>query len=309
MTTLLFTALISLSLSVNAQTISFEASEGYTLGNINGQNNWQVPQYSDGEYLQNQIITDEAASDGTFSLKIIQEPEFPGFTDPQIGGHYNYATPLTTDQATFSADVYISSEQGMSGLSFLFGLVDMSEERYRTYVNFTYDGYIEALVKSVDAGRIERVDLGSPWEPNTWYNIKIETNDSEVKYYLNGEMIHEAVLPSTGIIDQVRFVHDNYEGFVYIDNFITNDEALFVADYDSKIITHFLDKNSQILTLTSTDSAFSNVSIFNALGQSILDKKLSNTVENIDMSNFSNGLYIVRITAGNAIKTVKVLKQ
>lgn len=307
--TLLFIASISLALSVNSQTISFEASEGYVLGSINGQNNWQVPQDSDGEYLQNQVITDEAASDGTYSLKIVYEPEFPGFTDPQIGGLYNYDTTLTTDQATFSADVYISSEQGMSGLSFLFGLVDMSEERYRTYVNFAYDGHMDALVQSPDPGRIERVGLGRQWEPNTWYNIKMELNGPEVKYYLDGELIHEAELASTGIIDQVRFVHDNYQGFVYIDNFKTNDEELSIVDFDSKTVTHFLDQNSQILTLTSTDEAFSNVSIFNALGQNILDNNLSKTTEEIDMSGFNNGLYIVRMNVGSSVKTVKILKR
>ena len=306
--TLLFIAFFALSLSINSQTISFEASEGYVLGDINEQNNWEVTQDSDGDFIQNQVITDEASSDGTYSLKIAQETDYPGFTDALIGAFYNYDSPLSTDQSTFSADIYISSEQGMSGLSFLFGLLS-PDMRYRTYVNFSYEGSMDALVQSADPGRIEKVDLGRTWEPNTWYNIKMELNGPEVKYYFDGELIHEAELASTGSIAQVNFTHDNYEGFVYIDNFKTNEDELSIADFDSKNITHFLNQDSKMLTLKSHDEAFSNVSIFNALGQSIMDKKLSHKTENIDMSSFSNGLYIVRMTIGNSIKTVKVLKR
>lgn len=307
--TLSFIALLSLSLSVNSQTISFEASEGYTLGDINGQKNWEVIQDADGDFIQNQVITDELASDGSYSLKLAQEPDYEGFFDPIIGGFYNYETALHTDEASFSTDVYISSEQGFSGLSFLFGLIDASEERYRTYVNFAYDGYMDALVQSDEPGRIERVDLGVTWEPNTWYNIKIETNGVSVRFYLDGDMIHEGELASTGVIDQVRFVHDNYEGTVYVDNFKTNEEELAIENFDLSSVNHFYDPNSKILTLNSQDESFTSVSIYNVLGQSVLNKKLNDRIEIINMSSFNDGLYIVKMTIGNTTKTIKILKR
>lgn len=307
--TLLLSSVLLTAMSLHAQTISFEASEGYELGDINGQNNWTVVQDEDGSFIQNQVIIDEMASEGTYSLKITQEPEYNGFTDPIIGGFYNYDTAVSSDDASFSADVYISSEQGMSGLSFLFGLVDSEEERYRTYVNFAYDGYMDALVQSPEAGMIQRVDLGATWEPDTWYNIKIETNGSEVTFYLNDEPIHIGELASTGDIDQVRFVHDNYEGSVYIDNFVTNSENLSISDIETQDFTHFYNTNNQTLNLKTQNALFSGAKVFNVLGQEIWSQDLNGQTETMDMSIHSDGLYLVNVSIGETSKVIKIIKQ
>lgn len=267
-----------------------------------------MPQDIDGTFVQNQVITDEAAKEGVNSLKIAYEPEYDGATDAYMGAFYNYETLLSTDETTFSADIYMDSEIGMSGLSFLFGLVDMTEESYRTYLSFSYDGSVVALVKSSQPGRIERVALPITWVPNTWYNLKIETSGAQVKYYVDDEMLLEAELASTGGIDQVRFVHDNYQGSVYIDNFKT-DEELSVEGFDSENITHLYDRNTKLLTLHSPDAAFSKVSIFNTLGQSVLEKDLFHTVAYMDLSSFDNGLYIFKIQIGDIVKTIKILKE
>lgn len=62
------------------QTISFETSEGYALGDLNGQNGWTVTESSDG-FITNQVITDEKSKDGNYSFKmhIWMEPAHSGF--------------------------------------------------------------------------------------------------------------------------------------------------------------------------------------------------------------------------------------
>lgn len=50
------------------QTISFEENEGFSLGNLNNQNDWEVTEGSDG-VLTNQVISNEHASDGSYSFK------------------------------------------------------------------------------------------------------------------------------------------------------------------------------------------------------------------------------------------------
>ena len=308
-TTLLFSAFLLSVLSVNAQVISFETSEGYVLGDINGQNNWEVSMDADGEFMQNQVISDEFSSVGDYSFKIVQEPDYPGNLDPIIGGYYNYDEVVTTTESSFSADVYISSEQGMTGLSFLFGLVDTTEERYRTYVNFLYDGSMQGLVQSSISGMIERVDLGTTWESDTWHNIKIETDAEVVKYYFNDEVVHVGELPSTGNIDQVRFIHDNYEGAVYIDNFITNDTQLSIDNFEVQGFSHFYDSNTQILNLKSQDAHFSGITAFNVLGQEVLNQKLVGQTETLNMSGLVNGVYVVKVNFDGGSKVIKVLKQ
>ncbi|WP_051285206.1 T9SS type A sorting domain-containing protein [Aequorivita capsosiphonis] len=306
-----FTSFLALTIAfgfgLNAQNISFETSEGYTLGDINGQNHWITTEDGAGGFIENQVITDEAASDGSYSLKLTQEPDLPGSLDPYVGGFYNYATPVSMDNAEISAAIYIDDQNPLH-FNFLMGLVDLQEERYRTYINFFFDGTINVFVKGGPTG-IQLVYTGHNWEKETWYNVKIETVGEDLKFYINEELIYEGIAVSEGLIDQVRFAHDNYEGFAYVDNFRTN-ETLAVSDYTTDVdFTHFYNKNSQILTLKSQDNTFSNISIFDILGQNMLTEGLSKKTENIDMSRLISGVYIVKLNIGKATKTFKFLKQ
>lgn len=296
-------------LGAMAQTISFESSEDYVLGNINGQSNWETTSDDQGGNIQNQVITDEAASDGEYSFKISKEPSFSGQPQPLVGGFYNYPTPISNTEASFSTDIYINSLQDSSALTFLMGLVhfDTGDGRYRTYLNFNHLGFIEVFVKGGPTGIM--VDYtGKTWQRDTWYNIKIETSGEMVKFFLDNEEIYEGTLVSGGPIDQVRFVHDNYDGFVYVDNFKTNDESLSVDNLVSAEISYFYNKSTKLLSLNSGDLPFSEAIIFNALGQKVINRDLSNREEAIDLSQLNDGIYIVKLNIGNQSKTVKVLK-
>lgn len=66
---LLILSLVS-SFAFAQQTISFEPSEGYTAGDINGQNGWEVTLNNDEAPINNQTISTEKAFEGTQSLKI-----------------------------------------------------------------------------------------------------------------------------------------------------------------------------------------------------------------------------------------------
>ncbi|WP_026706410.1 T9SS type A sorting domain-containing protein [Flavobacterium soli] len=63
-----------------------------------------------------------------------------------------------------------------------------------------------------------------------------------------------------------------------------------------------------ILNLTYTQN-ISNVEVFNMLGQQVLAKSVNATQGQIDMSNLSMGTYLVKVTADNQVKTIKVVKQ
>ena len=52
------------------QTISFESSENFTVGNVHNQNGWEVTLDADNQPIQNQTISNEFASNGTQALKI-----------------------------------------------------------------------------------------------------------------------------------------------------------------------------------------------------------------------------------------------
>lgn len=63
-----------------------------------------------------------------------------------------------------------------------------------------------------------------------------------------------------------------------------------------------------ILNLTF-DKNFSNVSIYNSLGQEVISKSINNTESKIDMSKLAFGVYVVKVTSENEVKTLKVIKE
>ena len=62
------------------------------------------------------------------------------------------------------------------------------------------------------------------------------------------------------------------------------------------------------LNLSSTKN-ITNVAVFNILGQQVATKKMNSNQDKIDMSNLATGTYLVKVTADNVVKTIKVIKQ
>lgn len=62
-----------------------------------------------------------------------------------------------------------------------------------------------------------------------------------------------------------------------------------------------------ILNLSYSE-AINSVKVINMLGQELLSKEVNAATAQIDLSNFTNGTYIIQITIGSTAKTVKVIK-
>lgn len=52
-----------------------------------------------------------------------------------------------------------------------------------------------------------------------------------------------------------------------------------------------------------------SVSVFNLLGQQVINKELNASEAQVDMSNLSAGTYLVKVAVDNQVKTIKVVKQ
>ncbi len=85
-------------------------------------------------------------------------------------------------------------------------------------------------------------------------------------------------------------------------------ETLGVNDFDTNTFTHFYNKDVDVLTLNSTSLAFDNISIFNVLGQEVINRNLSQMSETIDMSSLKDGVYLAKVTIEGQSQTIKLLK-
>jgi len=108
----------------------------------------------------------------------------------------------------------------------------------------------------------------------------------------------------------LAFRHHNStnQSDINIDDVSISTSLLGIDDIQIDNFKHFYNKDTDNLTLKSKDS-FDNVLIYNILGQEVLSKKLSQTEEFINLSNMTDGIYIAKIQAANANKTIKFIKQ
>ncbi|MFY0482663.1 T9SS type A sorting domain-containing protein [Flavobacterium sp. PLA-1-15] len=63
-----------------------------------------------------------------------------------------------------------------------------------------------------------------------------------------------------------------------------------------------------ILNVSYTEN-ISNVEVYNLLGQKVATKSINATNGQLDMSSLAAGSYLVKVTAGNQVQTIKVIKQ
>ena len=86
------------------------------------------------------------------------------------------------------------------------------------------------------------------------------------------------------------------------------DPSLAVASFNDGNFKSYPNPVKNVLNL-SYDKAITNVAVFNLLGQEVMTKALNSNTSQIDMSHLSNGTYMVKVTADNQVKTIKVVKQ
>ncbi len=305
--TLLLITLLASQFGNAQQTISFEVSEGYSLGDINGQNGWVVTGDGAGGFVSNQVVTADLATAGTQSLKVDVDPAFGGQSNPIIGGFYNYMTPIPYNPSVFSFDVNIS-EQNTNSSDYIFGLVNLTAGVYVTYIRFSFNGNILVLARD-GSNTVIQPDTNADWAPGVTYNVRIEIAGNTETFFIDNAQIYTGTLVSAADIEQARFIHDNFGGFAIMDNFRTNNEATAsVNEFNSNIFTHFYDKDSDVITLKSSTLAFDNIQIYNLMGQEVLNKNLSQTTETLNLSELNDGLYLANLMMGGQVQTLKFLK-
>lgn len=87
------------------------------------------------------------------------------------------------------------------------------------------------------------------------------------------------------------------------------DATLGVNDFETNTFKHFYNKNTDILTIESSNLAFDAIQLYNILGQNVINKALSQTTETINLSALKDGVYLAKVTINGQSQTVKLLKQ
>ncbi|WDO12239.1 GEVED domain-containing protein [Flavobacterium sp. WW92] len=94
---------------------------------------------------------------------------------------------------------------------------------------------------------------------------------------------------------------------IYVDN-IAVDVSLSTPDFETTAFKAYPNPVKGILNLSYTKN-ITDVAVFNLIGQQVIAKPINADNGQIDMSSLPAGTYLVKVTADNAVKTVKIIKE
>jgi hypothetical protein len=289
------------SLVMSQEVISFETGEGFTLGTLHNQKGWTVTEGIDG-YLENQIITDTEASDENYSFMNGDEPEYDFQWFPMFGAAKEYDSPFSNENFIISYDVMVTEKMGADFEFTLFSKDEVNDYYPIAGVGMEYQGNMY-VISSIDYD-YEMIE-GVTWEENTWYNIKVEINPEELKYYVNDELVFTGENYNVSDISGFNMLHNNYGGSAYYDNIQINPEMANVKDMTSSNFNVYPNPVKDVLSLDLNEKIVT-VEIYSLAGQKI---KTFGHVSNVQVSDLTKGSYIVKIqTESGIVYTKKFVK-
>jgi len=86
------------------------------------------------------------------------------------------------------------------------------------------------------------------------------------------------------------------------------DASLSSSSFDSNAFLAYPNPVKDVLNL-EYNSEISSVRVINLLGQEVISRNINANATQVDMSQLSAGAYIVNVIVGDAVKTIKVVKQ
>ncbi len=275
---------------------SFETSEGYSPGNINGQAGWFT--YND---ITGQTISDELATDGFFSLKISKESAYPTQSNLVLGAFKDLNSTLLRNDFKISLNINISQLQGSD---FAIQGINTSSEYYVFYLRLRYNGTI--VVMDNNGGNVFFGNTSHQWNPQTWYNIMVEGNSEGIKYYMNNQLVYSGKPASDYDIEQIGFTSDNYSGSAYFDDIQVGNEITLDTEFFAKKEYDIYPNPASDFIFLKGDGEIKKVNIYDRSGRMIKPNFID---KQIDIRNLKAGYYIISFETPLGIIYKKFIKK
>jgi len=297
----LFASVMSLNAYSQTETISFEASEGYSLGNINGQGSW-VRSANLAPNVGN--IVNTSASHGTNSMS------FAGLNNNYSVAAGVKATVAGYDKTEFSFDYKID---GTNASSYVITAMDAED---RPIGRLSIDSVTGVLQLHTYSGNDTTWPLNTSFifTPNVWYNLKMVIDRDQfpesVKYYLNDAFIGGALsnAMSWTPLSSIEFAYDDRGTGFMVDNIkITNaDGTLGTSDLSLQNSLTISPNPASDLINIKTNEKISSVEILDLSGRIVLKNKGDHQV---NVNKLEKGIYMVKINTSKGLVTKRMIKK
>lgn len=300
------------TLGYSQQLISFEPSEGFTLGNVDGQSGWTTTGTGPGNpNITNQLITNtDHTGSGTNSLKITKESAFPAQANPIVGAFKSLGTTaIPYNSFTISFDMKLTDLSTTASI-FEFQTVGPTATggSYHIRLRFAPTGTILAA-QTTGTSSTFATTTGT-WTANTWFRVKIVGTGTSIAYYVNNTQIYSGNYFTETNFNEMRFVHDNKLGNAFIDNIAINNEAALSTEEgklnkSKEAIKLYPNPATDLLTIDSKEK-IQNISIYDMGGRKV-NADLKN--DKVNVKNLNAGSYIISIETKDGKTTEKFIKK
>lgn len=113
-------------------------------------------------------------------------------------------------------------------------------------------------------------------------------------------------VPTSGVYYFGFHGYNGTSGVLYVDDIVV-DVDLSNGDFDLANFSYYPNPVNDVLTV-SYNNVISEITAYNMLGQQVLQSKPETISGILDMSQLSQGTYLVKVTSVDKVKTVKVIK-
>ena len=307
------TAFVAISMSANAQeVISFEESEGYSLGDVTGQNEWQTNLVALPDNPNNPTINvvGSLANEGENSL-YFEGTNYP-YSDTEGNPFYVAAlSPIfevpSSDVFNVSFDIRVTDKLPSADFASDITIYTQSvgENKLTSGLYFSYEGDLGVLES-------EGWQLAGTYDNETWYTVKIsyDFGAGSVYYYLNDNLVFEGTTWSEATtVDNLYFDYDNYGTGFYIDNIKIETDAS-TENFAKLGLNVFPNPVSDVMNITSPEANIQAVTITDLNGRTVKSINFNNVAETtVDASDLASGVYLMNITANGTVATHKIVKK
>ena len=297
-TLLLSAAAFLIAISAQAQNTSFEATEGYTLGLISGQNGWSVSSLFTNMFT----VSTSQASNGAYSMRLGLD-ETGWLPSGSVVGPVRTITsqvPVAPDTYEVSADLYFTSTD-----------VPKSEIDFYVYGALGTDA-LPGSMMALANGFVRIIEMDTftaaatvdvPNDVFTNLRVKFDFVNQQTLHYVNNVLVYTGVLNLSKVTGYGFLTTGKTVG--YVDNVLASTNILSTPNVEQDRYSHFVSQNQ--LNILSP-SIMSNVEIFTVTGQKVISQVLNSSDATIEIDGLSSGIYLAKLTFQGVTKTFKFVR-
>ncbi len=284
--------------SAQSQNTSFEASEGYNLGLISGQNGWQVSSLFTNMFT----VSNAQASNGQNSLKL--DIDQSGWLPPGnvVGPARNISAqvPISPDSYEVSADLYFTSTtETQTEIDFyVYGASGI--EAMPGSIMALANGFVR-IIEMSDLTAAAIVDV--PNDVFTNLRVKFDFQNQQTLHYVNNVLVYTGALNISKVTGYGFLTTGRTIG--YVDNIMAGTNILSTPTVEQNRFSHYVSQNQ--LNITSP-SIMAEIEVYTITGQKVIAQSINSSDASIDIAGLSSGIYLAKLKFQGATKTFKFVR-